>query len=142
MILSIRHQSSSFIFQISSFITQILGNIFQNYNLTKLINSLHIVLLAGVKLCYMTSFFCHVVNCLEIHDLHYLLWNLLIYLCWPAWASLTYAVSLLSLMREIYFLIIWYGPALYDLNLLQLPGTVSSLKTFFHLVSLNTLLNF
>ena len=60
LVFSIRHQSSSFIFQISSFITQILLNIFQNYNLTKLVNSLHIVLLACVKLCYMTSFFCHV----------------------------------------------------------------------------------
>jgi len=41
LVFSIRHQSSSFIFQISSFITQILLNIFQNYNLTKLVNSLY-----------------------------------------------------------------------------------------------------
>ena len=60
LVFSIRHQNSSFIFQISSFITQILLNIFQIYNLTKLVNSLHIVLSACVKLCYMTSFFCHV----------------------------------------------------------------------------------
>ena len=57
LVFSIRYQSSSFIFQISSFITQILLKIFQNYNLTKLVNSLHIVLLACVKLCHMTSFF-------------------------------------------------------------------------------------
>jgi len=60
LVFSIRQQSSSFIFQISSFITQILMNIFQIYNLTKLVNSLHIVLSACVKLCYMTCFFSHV----------------------------------------------------------------------------------
>ena len=66
---SIRHQSYFFIFQISSFITQILLNIFQNYNLTKLVNSLHIVLSACVKLCYMTSFFCHVTVFFHIYIL-------------------------------------------------------------------------
>jgi len=58
LVFSNRHQSSSFIFQVSSFITQILLKIFQIYNPTKLVNSLHIVLSACVK--HMTFFYCHV----------------------------------------------------------------------------------